>query len=127
MRQKIALTLGAVVTCSFVAVVTASWYWDWGHAWVEKLHHLHGQTPETVVAELGEPNTRHEFAMADCCDEFRIELFNVYPPTDPRTAQVRIKEFQWHHRRYHIAVWFHQVNGEWVAVDTCRWKEGIAF
>jgi hypothetical protein len=111
-----------------VAVAVSWWYFDWGHDRVEKLPHLHGQPLETVLARLGEPDRQLDYAMADSPDsEFRVELYNTYPPGDPTASKARIKELQWHRARYHVAVWLHQVNGEWVVLDTCRWKEGVVF
>jgi hypothetical protein len=110
------------------AVAVAWWYFDLGHRPVEKMPWLHGKATEEVLAELGEPSSQFEYTMGKSPGgEFRVELFNTYPPNDPKTADVRIKEMQWHKMRYHVAVWMHQVNGEWIVLDTCRWQEGIAF
>jgi hypothetical protein len=104
------------------------WYFDWGYEPVEKLSRLHGQPLQTVLASLGQPDSQLDYTMADSPNgEFRIELYNTYPRTDPNAAKARIKELHWHRARYHIAVWLHYVNGDWVVLDTCRWKEGIAF
>jgi hypothetical protein len=111
-----------------VGVGVACWYFDWGHDRVEKLPRLHGQPLETVLASLGEPDRQLDYTMAASPGgEFRVELYNTYPPGDPTAAKARIKELQWHRTRYHIAVWLHQVNGEWVGLNTCRWKEGVVF
>jgi hypothetical protein len=111
-----------------VAVGFSWWYFGWGHEPVEKLPHLHGKSLEAVIADLKEPDRRLDYTMADCPGgEFRIELYNTYPLSDPKAAQARIKELQWHRPRHRIAVWLHQVNCEWIVLDTCRWKEGIVF
>jgi hypothetical protein len=128
------------VTVSSIAVLTAIVgfvFWlsrhvetrlfDLGHEHVEKIVSLHGQSLEAVVSELGEPTRAAEFPMSGCCDEFRIELWNAYSPKDPATANVRIKELIWTYAQYSIAVWFHQVDGQWIALDTCRWQKGIVF
>lgn len=65
--------------------------------------------------------------MENCVGQFRIELFNTYPPNNPIARQAKIRELQWHRTRFHFAVWLHQVNEEWVVLDTCRWQEGVAF
>jgi len=127
MSRKAVFSVGAAAALVATAAAYAWWYKDLGHGLVEKLPHLHGRPIEAVVAELGEPDSRDEFAMADCGDKFRCELFNTYPPTDPRTAGVRIIELQWDRSRYHIAVWFHEMNGEWVVLNTCHWKKGVEF
>jgi hypothetical protein len=77
---------------------------------------------------LGPPDSTLDYTMETSPGgEFRIELFNTYPRNDPKTAQVKIKELQWHYPRYSIAIWLHQVDGEWIVLDTCRWKKAIAF
>jgi len=109
--------------------LSAPW---WVGAWrdpelVVKLRHLHGKPLEAVIASLGKPDRQTEFIMAECVGELRTELFNTYPPDDPKVQQVLIKEWQWDRVGYHTALWMHQVNGEWVVLDTCRWKDGVAF
>jgi hypothetical protein len=111
-----------------LAVGVSWWHFDWGHEPVEKLAHLHGKPLDAVIAILGQPDRQLDYTMAESPGgEFRVELYNTYPPGDPEAAQARIKELQWHRARYHVAVWMHQVNGEWVVLDTCRWKEGVVF
>lgn len=118
----------ALLAILLAATGFAWWYFDLGHGPVEKMPWLHGKSTKEVLAELGEPSREFEYTMGKSPGgEFRVELFNTYPPNDPKTADVRIKEMQWHRMRYHVAVWMHQVNGEWVVLDTCRWKEGIVF
>src|SRR5689334_12848800 len=52
---------------------------------VGKVASLHGATEGRVLAELGEPNQAYEFPVEDFNGEFRIELWNTYPPDDPRS------------------------------------------
>jgi hypothetical protein len=128
MRRRTAVIAGVATIAGLLVVGVSWWYFDWGHKPVEKLPHLHGKTLEAVIYCLGEPDLQLDYTMADSPDgEFRVELYNTYPPGDPKASQARIKELQWHRARYHVAVWLHQVNGEWVVLDTCRWIEGIAF
>lgn len=127
MRRRIAI----IIATSLVIVAFAIsfvWYFDWGHDPVEKLPWLHGQPLAKVFAELGQPSQQLEYKMGNSPGgEFRVELYNTDPPNAPKTLDVRIKELQWRRTRYHIAVWMHLVNGEWLVLDTCRWREGIAF
>ena len=97
------------------------------HAPVEKIPRLHGKELPAVIAEFGKPHQTYEFSLADPLPEFRVELYNIYPPDDPKTASVTIRELQWHYATYHVAVWLHRVKGKWTVIDTCRWKKGVLF
>jgi hypothetical protein len=99
----------------------------WGDRPVDKVAPLVGQTLAKVKEQLGVATQEYDFSMGGGLDEFRCELQNTYPPGDPRSFGVRIKEWQWRYPGFSLAIWFHQVNGEWVVLDTCRWKDGVAF
>lgn len=99
----------------------------WGDEPVDKLPALVGQTLANVQEQFGMPNQEYEFSMGGGIDEFRCELLNTYPPGSPRSWGVRIKEWQWRYQGFRMAVWFHRLGGQWVVLDTCRWKDGIAF
>lgn len=120
------------IVWGWVIFVTAGVIFDWpwldlGHAPVEKVERLHGLPVAKVLAEFGEPTYSYEFPMKERAGEFSIELWNFYPPDDPTVADVRIQELTWKHWGYSVAVWFHQVDGEWVALDSCRWQKGVEF
>lgn len=114
MRRRITIIV-ATSLVTIAIVICFVWYFDWGHDPVEKLPWLHGQPLMKVFAELGQPYHQLEYTMGKSPGgEFRVELYNTYPPNDRETMDVRIKELQWHRSRYHIAVWTHLVNGEWI-------------
>ena len=118
----------AVAAVLLLSLGWATWHFDLGHQPVETLPDLHGKSLEAVIASLGEPDTTEEYKMADgAIGELRAPLYNTYPLDDPKAMRAQIKELQWHRARYHIAVWLHRVNGEWVVLDTCRWKAGVVF
>lgn len=94
---------------------------------LQKIPSLHGLTVRQVTAKLGQPDRQSQFPMSAVGSEFRIELRNTYPPDVPGNASVPILELQWDHLTYHVAVWFHRVDGQWVALDTCRWQRGTQF
>jgi hypothetical protein len=128
MRRRTAVLAGTAMLTGLLGLAVSWWYFDWAHDHVEKLSYIHGSPIEAVIASLGEPDQQFEYTMANSPGgEFRVELYNTYPPGDLKATQARIKEMQWHRARYHIAVWMHQVHGEWVVLDTCRWKVGIGF
>jgi hypothetical protein len=111
-----------------LAIGVSWWYFDLGHDFIERLPWLHGQPIGIVVRELGQPDRQLEYAMKESPGgEFRIELYNTYPPDDPIAQETHILELQWHRTRYDIAVWLHQINGEWRVLDTCRWKASVNF
>ena len=127
MRRYVLITIVFVAVCA-VCIVYAWWRNDWGHAAVERLEWIHGKSLETVLEHLGEPDLRIEYAMKDCPGgEMRVGLYNTYPPTDPLTRDVRILELQWNHVPYSIAIWLHWIDGNWVVLDTLRWKSHLTF
>src|SRR4051794_36341901 len=106
MRRRTAVIAGVAMIAGILAVGASWWYFDWGHEPVETLPHLHGKPLDAVLSSLGQPDRQFEYTMAESPGgEFRVKLYNTYPPDDPKAAQARIKELQWHRARYHIAVW----------------------
>ena len=117
------LIIGLVALAAMASA--AFWYYDLGHDPVEKIPELHGLSMDEVLARYGDPDVSDDFTLADPLPEFRIELYNTYPPDDPANRSIEIRERQWHYSRHNLAVWFHFVHGKWMALDTCRWKHGI--
>lgn len=93
----------------------------------DELKHLEGKGEDALKAELGEPTGTREFVMRDCCHEFEIELYNTYPPDDPKNADVQIRQWTWTYDGYAVTVWLHQVEGKWVALDTIRYADDVEF
>ena len=129
MPRTVRIALGLIIVALIVGIIwiLSNEKQTTYHDRVEKLPWLHGQTLSAVFAELGEPWQQFDYTMATSPGgEFRVGLYNTYPPND-QTADVKIKELQWHRKGYSVAVWLHQVKGEWIVLDTCRWKEGVVF
>jgi hypothetical protein len=122
-------TLVTVSAALFALAVLAGLYayYDLGHAPVEKVPGLRGQTVDQVTRVLGKPDLDESYQMRDAGGEFRIELRNTYRLDRPGNEDVEIRELWWKHSRFTVAVWFHQIDGQWVALDSCRWKQGIQF
>jgi hypothetical protein len=99
----------------------------WPHGPVDRVALLHGRTMRQIETELGPPNSTYEFSIGGSLDEFRCELMNVYPPHHPRSAGVRITEWTWQYAGFTVTLWFHRVDAEWIVLDSCRWKDGVAF
>ncbi len=93
---------------------------------VDELPRLHGQTESALRAEFGEPSSKREFAMADCCTEFEIELYNTYPP-DSGHERVMIRDWTWKYEGYALTVWLHQRDGKWQVLDTSRYSDDVEF
>jgi hypothetical protein len=94
---------------------------------VDELKSLEGLTEAQLVAELGEPNSKREFPMKECCTEFQIELYNTYPPDEPAHADVMIREWTWSYDGYAVTVWLHRVDETWVVLDTSRYSDDVEF
>ena len=116
---------GLALVC--VVILFLIWFFDFGHGMIEKVPALHGLTDVELYDRLGEPGYVDEVSLSNGLDEFRVELYNAYPPDDPGTQGVIIKEATWAYARYNITVWLHDVQGEWVVLDTCRWRKDVQF
>lgn len=93
---------------------------------VDELPELEGKSPDEVVGRLGPFDATKNFVMADCCHEFEIELYNTYPPGEGHD-EVAIRRLDWAFDGYAVSVWFHKPEGEWVALDTCRYGDNVEF
>ena len=113
------------MTAALLAV--AVWFFDIPHAPVEKASTLHGDSLAQVFDRLGNPAHESWFKMDEVIGEFRVELFNTYPPNSPDNSEVEIRESTWNYSRHRLTVWFHRPNGDWVAFDTCRYRNDIQF
>lgn len=56
-----------------------------------------------------------------------MEIHNTYDPTDPKVEGVEFKELRWDRAGFTKAVFMHQVDGTWPELESCRWKDGVAF
>ena len=93
---------------------------------VDELHRLEGALETDLLHEFGEPSSRREFPMGECCSEFEIELYNTYPPKAGHDKVV-IRQWDWDYEGYTLTVWLHQLEGQWVALETCRYGDGVEF
>ncbi len=94
---------------------------------VTRIPGLRGMALETLMEEYDEPAQSAIFTMNRGLDRFRMRLLYYYPRSDPRNRFVRIKELWWKDGVYNITVWFHQVDGDWIVLDSCRWHENTIF
>jgi hypothetical protein len=94
---------------------------------VTKLPNYHGQSRAQMVAMLGEPQRDATFPMSKANGEFRVELQNIYPLSNPANATVEIEAMTWRDGDYWITLWLHKISGQWVVLDSCRWHKDVQF
>jgi len=94
---------------------------------VTSLPQYHGQSRRAVESALGKPTRTDKYPMSQAVGEMRAPLFNAYPTSNPANANVPIEESWWKDGDYWITLWFHQVNGQWVVLDSCRWHKDVRF
>ena len=119
--------LTATTVFALALAVLGVWYFDISYSPVEKVAALHGQTDSAILKQLGAPAYEYTFTMDEPLGEFQIELYNTYPPGSPNNPNVEIRECTWEYSRHRLTVWFHKPNGRWVALDTCRYQNGVVF
>lgn len=98
-----------------------------GPGGADELHRLEGRSEAALLGELGPPDRKHAFVMADCCNEFEIELYNTYPPAGGKHAQVEIRQWTWQYDGYALTVWLHRVNEAWTVLETSRYSDDTEF
>lgn len=91
------------------------------------LPHYHGQSRQAVKSRLGKPIRIDKYTMSQAVGEMRAPLFKTYPTSNPANANVLIEESSWKDGDYWITLWFHQVNGQWIVLDSCRWHKDVKF
>jgi len=99
------------------------------HKDVEELTQFHGMTEAAVIAEQGAPGSSNVMTLKRGVElpELYVEIHNTYHPDDPATDGVKIKELRWDRAGFTEAVFMHEVGGSWVVLESCRWKDGVAF
>jgi len=66
---------------------------------------LSGRKAEDLTAKNGIPDDAEFFLIGDGLSEFRIELYNDFPPSDPATAKVNVLEYTWKYDGYAVTAW----------------------
>jgi len=97
------------------------------HNQVSKITKFNTLSMNKVLDELGFPERCDTFLIQEIVGEFRIELLNTYPLTNPKNRKVKIKELHWKDGDYNITLWFHQIDGNWVVLDGRRWHKNVDF
>ncbi|HLC28302.1 MAG TPA: hypothetical protein VJL07_02530 [Dehalococcoidia bacterium] len=94
---------------------------------LEKVPRFLDKTATEVSSELGEPAKKDSFKLGERQDEFRIELQNTYPLTNPENRDVQVREWTWEEKDCNLTLWFHQVDEGWVVFETMKWNDGTEF
>lgn len=96
------------------------WFFEVPHGAATNASRLHGLKETQLFERLGIPKRTNEFTMDRVgASEFRIELFNFYPPGRPENSNTVIREYTWEYFRYRLTVWLHKPNDDWLVLDTC--------
>lgn len=136
-RLRNELAIGLLAVTLLIAGAAVMWHvtgrvpdivnGPWERPGADRISALEGKTDAQVTMLLGKPDSATEFLMDTVHDEFRIGLFNTYPPNGPKSSNVRIREWRWSYRYFNVAVWLHFINGQWQVLNTCRWKHDTKF
>ena len=87
-----------------------------------------GQTQASVSSEMGPADTETEFEMTEGLREFRIELLNILPQSNPKNRGVVIKEMTWTGLDVgNKTIWFQKIDGEWTAIHEMTWHPDTEF
>lgn len=88
---------------------------------------LKGLPRERVSERFGPPAEREAYRAGDRGGEFYVGIENVYPSKVAANRDVPIEEWTWLSGVCILTVWFHRVDGVWVAFDDIYRNEEIAF
>jgi len=88
---------------------------------------LKGLPQERVSERFGSPAERETYRAGDRGGEFYVGIENVYPSKIPANRDVPIEEWTWTSGECILTVWFHRVDGVWVAFDDIYRNEDVAF
>ena len=130
MSTKIRVLIVVLATAALTAVIAISFLSDKGNETIfqpENPERFIGNTESELVLTLGEPNTRDTYAMDQAYGEFRVSLFNTYPPDLPNLSEIQIREYTWEYDHNKFTAWLHAVDDEWQILDTCQYETEAVF
>ncbi len=88
---------------------------------------LIGKSLENILNKYGKPGSEQIYEMSQAQNEFRIELQNTYPLSDPANRKIKIRELSWLDKENVTTIWFHQKNGKWRVLNILRWEKNTDF
>lgn len=88
---------------------------------------LVGQPRDAMVARFGPPTRSRDVRLSEGVSEMQIELLNHYPPDDPASAGVVIREDWWIWGGHTLVLWSHRVGDRWVVLETVQFTDDVEF
>lgn len=82
-----------------------------------------------AVARYGEPTMSEQFIVDGALSEFRIGLYNIYPPAAYRSKKITLAELTWEKDgQQNITVWYEaDSEGQWRPKHSLEWAKGSEF
>ncbi len=134
MAQRRVGIMMVLLLCGSVGLLAYAYREDlrqWSHADVEQLPHLHGLSLEQVRDELGRASRLMQVSPDGglpgdaALARFRTEVMQAHADAQADGSKLQLKESRWHYSKHDVVVWFRQIKGQWLAVDSRRWKAGL--
>lgn len=90
---------------------------------------VRGKPMDELVKLYGPPHKTYEVKMDEGVPEFRIELYNDYPPGEPQSKGIIITEhtYRYDEDGYQATIWYHDVAGTMTALQAVSWNDGVKF
>jgi hypothetical protein len=118
--------ISAIVASVPVALRAIFQELDIGHQAVEHVPRLHGKTLIVVEREVGRPHSVSEFTITQVNTPLRCSLRDTYQGVALDSCEP-IREATYEYDNATLVIWYRQVGTEWVAINTCRIRKGVAF
>jgi hypothetical protein len=86
-----------------------------------------GKQEDEVIRELGEPRYRSAISGEQLGYGPRAELWNWYPQEYPANQAVVIHELSWVRGDVTTVIWFHNINGHWLYLNSIEFDDTVHF
>ena len=71
------------------------------------------------------PHYETHYMASEAIGEIRVSVLDQYPPEDPGSKFVEIKEAWWQRDDYTFTFIFHKPTGKWKVYDAFKWHKDI--
>jgi hypothetical protein len=92
--------------------------------WFESLKNL---SIDDAVNKFWEPAQKDSFFVNDWLPEFRISLYNIYPPETLKKQRIQIQEYTREKLNKNFTVWYALSWDIRNPVDVLEWDKGMVF